>query len=121
VTLTVAGAAWLISGDAARALAVLVVATPCPLLLAAPVAIVSGVSRAARRGIIVKGGAAIETLARGKTLLLDKTGTITLGAPRLQRIALARPDGDAAALLRLAASSIRCRPCPRERPGESGS
>jgi heavy metal translocating P-type ATPase len=104
VTLTVAGAAWLISGDPARGLAVLVVATPCPLLLAAPVAIVSGVSRAARRGIVVKGGAAIETLARGKTLFLDKTGTITLGAPRLQRIAPTKPDGDAAELLRLAAS-----------------
>ena len=104
VALTVAGAAWLISGNPVRALAVLVVATPCPLLLAAPVAIVSGVSRAARRGIVVKGGAAIETLARGKTLFLDKTGTITLGAPRLQRIALTRPDGDAAELLRLSAS-----------------
>jgi heavy metal translocating P-type ATPase len=104
VTLTVAGAAWLASGDPARGLAVLVVATPCPLLLAAPVAIVSGVSRAARRGIVVKGGAAIETLARGRTLFLDKTGTITMGAPRLQRIALTRPDGDAAELLRLAAS-----------------
>jgi heavy metal translocating P-type ATPase len=104
LTLTVAGVAWLISGDPVRALAVLVVATPCPLLLAAPVAIVSGVSRAARRGIVVKGGAAIETLARGQTLFLDKTGTITLGAPRLQRIALTKPDGDAAELLRLAAS-----------------
>ena len=104
VTLTVAGGAWLISGNPTRALAVLVVATPCPLLLAAPVAIVSGVSRAARRGIVVKGGAALETLARAKALFLDKTGTITLGAPRLQRIVLARPDGDAAELLRLAAS-----------------
>jgi heavy metal translocating P-type ATPase len=104
VTLTVAGGAWLISGNPARALAVLVVATPCPLLLAAPVAIVSGVSRAARRGIVVKGGAALETLARAKALFLDKTGTITLGAPRLQRSVLARPDGDAAELLRLAAS-----------------
>jgi heavy metal translocating P-type ATPase len=104
LTLVVAGTAWLISGDPARALAVLVVATPCPLLLAAPIAIVSGVSRAARRGIVVKGGAALETLARAQTLFLDKTGTITLGAPRLQRIALAKPDGDAADLLCRAAS-----------------
>jgi heavy metal translocating P-type ATPase len=104
VTLAVAGVAWLVSGNPTRALAVLVVATPCPLLLAAPVAIVSGVSRAARRGIVIKGGAAIETLARGKTLFLDKTGTITVGAPRLQRIALTRPDGNAAELLRLSAS-----------------
>jgi heavy metal translocating P-type ATPase len=104
LTLAVAGAGWVISGDPDRALAVLVVATPCPLLLAAPVAIVSGVSRAARRGIVVKGGAAIETLARGQALFLDKTGTITLGAPRLQRIALFRREDDAAELLRLAAS-----------------
>lgn len=104
LTLAVAGAAWAISGDPDRALAVLVVATPCPLLLAAPVAIVSGVSRAARRGIVVKGGGAIETLARGQTLFLDKTGTLTLGAPRLQRIALSRREGDATELLRLAAS-----------------
>ena len=104
VTLAVAGAAWLITGDPARALAVLVVATPCPLLLAAPVAIVSGVSRAARRGIIVKGGAAIEALARGRMLFLDKTGTITLGAPRLQRIVLSRRESDATELLRLSAS-----------------
>src|SRR5262249_19204344 len=64
-----------------RALAVLVVATPCPLILAAPVAIVSGISRAARRGIIVKGGGALETLARGEILVLDKTGTVTGGSP----------------------------------------
>ena len=104
LTLAVSGAAWLLSGDPDRALAVLVVATPCPLLLAVPVAIVSGVSRAARRGIVVKGGAAIETLARGTVLFLDKTGTITLGAPRLQRIVLSRREGDASELLRLAAS-----------------
>jgi heavy metal translocating P-type ATPase len=104
LTLAIAGTAWLLSGDPDRALAVLVVATPCPLLLAVPVAIVSGVSRAARRGIVVKGGAAIETLAQGKVLFLDKTGTITLGAPRLQRIILSRPEGDAAELLRLSAS-----------------
>jgi heavy metal translocating P-type ATPase len=104
VTLAVAGIAWLWSGSAERALAVLVVATPCPLLLAAPVAIISGVSRAAKRGIVVKGGAAIETLARGTALYLDKTGTITLGAPRLQRIALGGTNGSADDLLRLAAS-----------------
>lgn len=73
--------AWLISGQPMRALAVLVVATPCPLILAAPVAIVSGISRAARRGIIVKGGGALETLARCVVLVLDKTGTVTGGSP----------------------------------------
>lgn len=104
ITLVTSGVAWFISGDPVRALAVLVVATPCPLLLAAPVAIVSGVSRAAKRGIVVKGGAAIETLARGRALYLDKTGTITLGAPRLQRIALFDRGGDVAEMLRMAGS-----------------
>src|SRR5674476_1317277 len=66
ITLAVAGLAWLISGDPVRALAVVVVATPCPLLLAAPIAIVAGLSRAARRGIIVKGGGPLETLARAR-------------------------------------------------------
>ena len=83
LTLAVAGVAWLVSGDSTRALAVLVVATPCPLLLAAPIAIVSGISRAARRGIIVKGGGPLETLARSRVLLFDKTGTLTAGRPRL--------------------------------------
>jgi heavy metal translocating P-type ATPase len=86
LTLLVAGMAWALSGDAVRALAVLVVATPCPLILAAPIAIVAGISRAARKGIIVKGGGALETLARGKTLILDKTGTVTAGAPVLTNI-----------------------------------
>lgn len=81
LTLLVAGAAWLISGNPVRALAVLVVATPCPLILAAPVAIVAGISRAAHRGIIVKGGGALETLARVRTLVFDKTGTLTVGVP----------------------------------------
>jgi heavy metal translocating P-type ATPase len=85
-TIVVALIGWLISGDPVRALAVLVVATPCPLILAAPIAIVAGVSRAAHRGIIVKGGAALETLARAKTLFLDKTGTVTTGTPALTNI-----------------------------------
>src|SRR5579871_5087471 len=86
LTLLVAAVAWMISGDPVRALAVLVVASPCPLILAAPIAIVAGISRAARRGIIVKGGGALETLARGKTLILDKTGTVTAGTPALTNI-----------------------------------
>ena len=68
VTLVLAILEWAISGDAVRALAVLVVATPCPLILAAPIAIVAGISRAAKRGIIVKGGGALEALARGRVL-----------------------------------------------------
>ena len=104
VALAMSGAAWAISGDPVRALAVLVVATPCPLLLAAPVAIVSGVSRAAKRGIVIKGGAAIETLGRAKALYMDKTGTITMGAPRVRRALLLGRTWTEAELLRFGAS-----------------
>ena len=86
LTLLVAGAAWVVSGDALRGLAVLVVATPCPLILAAPVAFVGGVSRAARRGILVKGGAALETLAQVRTVMFDKTGTLTMGGAQIVAI-----------------------------------
>ena len=86
VSLALAGAAWVVSGQLERAVAVLVVATPCPLILAAPVAIVAGMSRAAHRGVVVKGGAALEQLARGEILLFDKTGTITAGRPRVAEV-----------------------------------
>jgi heavy metal translocating P-type ATPase len=86
LTLAIAAAAWVASGEAVRAVAVLVVATPCPLILAAPIAIVSGVSRAARVGVIVKGGTAIERLGEARTVLLDKTGTLTLGEPAVQEV-----------------------------------
>jgi heavy metal translocating P-type ATPase len=85
ITLAVAGVAWA-AGDATRALSVLVVATPCPLLLAVPISIVSGISRAAHRGISVKGGGVLETLARAKVLVLDKTGTLTSGVPEVSDI-----------------------------------
>jgi heavy metal translocating P-type ATPase len=88
-SLVMAGGAWALSGDLVRAVAVLVVATPCPLILAAPVAIVSGLSRAAHRGVVVKGGAALEQLARGEILLFDKTGTITAGRPTLADVVTA--------------------------------
>lgn len=103
LALGVAGAAWAFTGDPLRGLAVIVVATPCPLILGVPVAIVSGMSRCAARGVLVKGGAALERLSRVKTLFLDKTGTITLGQARLVGIETA--SGVAAEeLLRLAAS-----------------
>jgi heavy metal translocating P-type ATPase len=103
LTLVIASAAWIVSGDPVRALAVLVVATPCPLILAAPVAIVAGISRAARRGVIVKGGGALEALGRGTVLMFDKTGTLTAGTPQVSDIETF--DGvDAEELLRLAAS-----------------
>jgi heavy metal translocating P-type ATPase len=103
VTVAMAGIAWLISADPIRAVAVLVVATPCPLILAVPVAIVSGLSRAARLGILIKGGKAIEALARVRALVIDKTGTLTLGHARLVEIRVAETV-TADALLRLAAS-----------------
>jgi heavy metal translocating P-type ATPase len=103
LTLVLAGAAWLWSDDPIRALAVLVVATPCPLILAVPVAIMSGVSRAAKAGVLVKGGKALEAMARVQTLVIDKTGTLTHGQARVAEI---RPMSDIAPdrLLHLAAS-----------------
>jgi heavy metal translocating P-type ATPase len=89
VTLIVASVAWLISGDPTRSLAVLVAATPCPLILAAPVAFIGGMAQAARRGILAKGGGALEALARASTVLFDKTGTLTVGGARLLSIEVA--------------------------------
>jgi heavy metal translocating P-type ATPase len=97
VTIATAAAGWLITGGPRAALAVLVVATPCPLILATPVAFVSGIASAARRGIVIKGGAALERLGRVTVLALDKTGTLTEGHP-----VLVRGDDET---LRLAASA----------------
>jgi heavy metal translocating P-type ATPase len=102
-TAVVALAAWLVSGDLLRSLAVFVAATPCPLILAAPVAFIAGVAQAAWRGILVKGGGALEALARVHTVLFDKTGTLTLGGARLLSIETA-PGEDPEEVLRLAAS-----------------
>jgi heavy metal translocating P-type ATPase len=103
VTVVIAGAAWLASGDPIRALAVLVAATPCPLILAAPVAFIAGVSQAARRGILIKGGGPLEALARTHTVMFDKTGTLTVGGTRL--IAIEAAPGEAPEdVLRLAGS-----------------
>ena len=86
LTLALAAFAWLAEGSLVRALAVLVVATPCPLILAAPAAIIAGVSRAAKHGIIVKGGGPLETLGRATVLLLDKTGTVTSARPQVAAV-----------------------------------
>ena len=91
------------SGEAVRALAVVVVATPCPLILAAPIALVSGLSRAAHSGMIVKGAGAIETLGQARTVLFDKTGTLTVGTPDVREV-LACDGFEPAEVLRLAAS-----------------
>src|SRR6266481_4040302 len=103
VTLALAYVAWLISGDLLRSLAVLVAATPCPLILAAPVAFIAGVAQAARRGILVKGGGPLEALARAHTVLFDKTGTLTVGGARLLSVEVA-PGETADEVLMLGAS-----------------
>ena len=90
VSVAMASAAWALSGDPIRAVAVLVVATPCPLILAVPVALVAGLSRAAHFGILIKGAKPLEALARIKTLILDKTGTLTDGRPQIVSV---HPDG----------------------------
>lgn len=103
LTLVLAGVSWAVSGDPVLAVAVLVVATPCPLLLAAPIAIMSGLSRAAHVGVVIKGGGALEALAAGRVMLFDKTGTLTQGHPVLADVITA--GGFAAdEVLRLAAS-----------------
>ena len=104
LTLLLAVAAWAFSGDPVRAVAVLVVATPCPLLLAAPIAFISGLSRAARIGVVIKGGGAFERLAAGRVILFDKTGTLTQGRPVLADVVTAERRVDPDELLRLAAS-----------------
>lgn len=86
VTVALAAAAWWFTGDPIRAVAVLVVATPCPLILAVPVALVAGLSRAAHFGVLIKGAKPLEALARIQTLILDKTGTLTDGRPQIVTI-----------------------------------
>ena len=103
LTLILAGVSWAVSGDPVLAVAVLVVATPCPLLLAAPIAIMSGLSRAAHVGVVIKGGGALEALAGGQVMLFDKTGTLTQGHPVLAEVITAG-GFDADEVLRLAAS-----------------
>jgi len=86
VALVLAGFAWIISGEAHRFLAVVVVATPCPLLIAIPVAVIGAISLAARRGIIIKNPAVLEKIDRCRTVIFDKTGTLTYGRPELSEI-----------------------------------
>lgn len=94
ITFTIAAFAYFSSMDIKRALAVLVVATPCPLILATPAAFAAGISRAAKRGIIVKDAGSIEELAKAKTMLFDKTGTLTLGTPTITKIQKLSNDAD---------------------------
>ena len=104
VSLVIAGVAWWASGDPVRFAEVLVLATPCPLLIAAPVAFLGGMSRSARAGVIVKGGATLEALAHARSIAFDKTGTLTHGRPELTAVEVA--DGmDPREVLRLAAAA----------------
>ena len=86
VALAVAGLAWLITGEIDRAVAVLVAATPCPLILAVPIAIVAGLSQSAKSGAVIKGGGILESISRVETVLLDKTGTLTHGGPAITSV-----------------------------------
>lgn len=99
----IAGAVWYTSGHAIRFLEVIVVATPCPLLLAAPIALISGMSRSAKHGIIVKNGASLEKLAQAQTVAFDKTGTLTNGKPTIDHIQTFKPY-DVKTLLKFAAA-----------------
>lgn len=104
VSLVIAGIAWWASGDPVRFAEVLVLATPCPLLIAAPVAFLGGMSRSARSGVVVKGGGTLEALARVRSVAFDKTGTLTHGRPALTEIDPVE-GADPDELLRLAASA----------------
>ena len=103
ITVAIAFAAWWFTGDPIRAVAVLVVATPCPLILAVPVALVAGLSRAAHFGVLIKGAKPLEALAKIRTLILDKTGTLTDGRPAIVRIE-SYGDFSEAEVLRFAAA-----------------
>lgn len=87
--LLIAAAAWLVTGNPERAVAVLVTATPCPLLLAVPIAVTGGMSRTSRAGVVVKGGAPLELLGKASSLAMDKTGTVTAGRPEVTDIVCA--------------------------------
>lgn len=103
LSFAIAGTVWAISGDPIRFLQVIVVATPCPLLLGAPIALISGMSRAAKHGIIVKNGAALERLAEVRSIAFDKTGTLTHGVPVVQDV-IAFSDFDKKTVLSMAAA-----------------
>jgi heavy metal translocating P-type ATPase len=115
LTLAVCAAAWLASGDPKRMLAVLVVATPCPLILATPIAVIGGINRAARRHVVLRHGGALEQLAGIDTVVLDKTGTLTLGRPQVEHV---RSTGafDERGLLRLAGAVEEHASHPLARP-----
>ncbi|PXY36502.1 heavy metal translocating P-type ATPase [Prauserella flavalba] len=89
VAVALAAGAWAVTGEAVRAVAVLVTATPCPLLLAVPIAVTGGMSRMSRAGVVVKDGAALELLGHARSLVMDKTGTVTAGRPEVTDVVCA--------------------------------
>ena len=104
VSLLIAGAAWLISGDMTRFAEVLVVASPCPLILAAPIAFVGGMSRSSRNGLLVKNGTTIEKLSLAKTVAFDKTETLTTGILQVKSITPEKTEHSEDDLLQIAAA-----------------
>ena len=104
VSLLIAGAAWLISGDMTRFAEVLVVASPCPLILAAPIAFVGGMSRSSSNGLLVKNGTTIEKLSLAKTVAFDKTGTLTTGILQVKSITPEKTEHSEDDLLQIAAA-----------------
>ena len=126
VAFVIAGIAWAVSGNPIRFAEVLVVATPCPLLLAAPVAFMAGMSRAAKSGIVMKGSKSLEQLARARTIAFDKTGTLTRGTPAVVAVLPVAPMtestllglrrvGRALLVARARAVAAGCRERPRNR------
>jgi len=105
--LALAAAAYLFSGDLQRFLAILVIATPCPLLIAAPISFIGGLNKAARKNIIIKSPLVLELLAKTKLFFFDKTGTLTLGRPRLKKVELLDPSFSKDKALALAAALER--------------
>jgi cation transport ATPase len=124
LTLAVCALAYLLTRRPEAVVAVLVVATPCPLILATPVAIISGINRTARRGIIVKSGAAIEQIGKATAVVFDKTGTLTVGTPLVERVVALNgqhadavlPDRSSPGACGRAASGPRSRPGPGPQP-----
>lgn len=105
ITFVICAFAFVFSnGDINRVLAVLVIATPCPLILATPIALIGGINSAAREQIIIKNGAAIEVLSRIDTLIFDKTGTITIGKPELVNLEIIKNTYSQSELLSIAAA-----------------
>lgn len=104
LTLVVAALGWYLTTNADTALAVLVVATPCPLIIATPIAVIGAVNRAADRGLVVKSGGAIEEIGRAQVVIFDKTGTITSGQPEVESVLCVWTGHDSNEVLRLAAA-----------------